>query len=181
MNLWKGLAAGVISGILASAAMNLLTRHRPHGAQARQQGLPQHGVGDWQAQRGETDPDEDAAERTANLLAGGKLTREQKHKAGVAVHYAFGASTAALYGMLAELAPEAAPYGGIPFGLAVWLLADEGAVPLLGLSKRPDQYSPEVHAYSLAAHCVFGLTTELTRGVLRVYLNGGQNHGQETR
>jgi hypothetical protein len=56
---------------------------------------------------------------------------------------------------------------GVPFGLAVWLVADELAVPALGLSQPPRRQDLATHAYALVAHGVYGLTTEYTRRLVR--------------
>ena len=54
------------------------------------------------------------------------------------VHYAFGAFTGAFYGALSELEPGAAGGAGVPFGAAVWLIADEMGVPLAGFAGAPN-------------------------------------------
>jgi hypothetical protein len=179
-NVWKGLAAGVVGGLVASAVMNefqaLLSKlahgeERSHGAQSLQQGSPQHGVGRELQERGGEDGDDDAPERLANAIAvgvfGRELTRGEKERAGTALHYAFGATTGGLYGAAAELAPFVTAGAGLPFGAVVWLTADEGVVPALGLSKSPAEYPPSIHVYALASHFVYGLTTELVRRAVR--------------
>ena len=50
------------------------------------------------------------------------------------MHYGFGTLTGAAYGVLAELVPGGHPGAGAPFGTALWLGADEIAVPAFGLS-----------------------------------------------
>lgn len=72
-----------------------------------------------------------------------------------------------MYGACAELVPEVTAGAGLPFGAAFWLVADEAAVPLLGLSKGPTEYPLSVHAYALASHFVYGLTAELVRRAMR--------------
>jgi putative membrane protein len=72
-----------------------------------------------------------------------------------------------LYGAAAELAPEVARGAGLPFGAAFWLVADETALPLLGLSKGPTAYPVSTHVYALASHFVYGLTAELVRSTVR--------------
>jgi putative membrane protein len=52
---------------------------------------------------------------------------------------------------------------GIPFGAAVWLVADEVGVPAAGLANGPAEYPLSTHASALAAHVVYGATTELVR------------------
>ena len=83
------------------------------------------------------------------------------------MHYAFGTSVGGLYGAAAELAPEVARGAGLPFGAAFWLVADETALPLLGLSKGPTAYPVSTHVYALASHFVYGLTAELVRRTVR--------------
>jgi uncharacterized membrane protein YagU involved in acid resistance len=74
---------------------------------------------------------------------------------------------AALYGAAAEFAPGVTTGEGALFGAAVWVTADEGVVPLLGLSKSPTEYPLSIHAYALASHLVYGLTTEVVRRAVR--------------
>lgn len=47
------------------------------------------------------------------------------------------------------------------------MVADEGAVPWLGLSKGPTEYPVSTHAYALASHMVYGLTAEFTPRAVR--------------
>ncbi len=72
-----------------------------------------------------------------------------------------------LYGATAELVPCVTTGMGLPYGALVWITADEGVVPALGLSKSPAEYTLSIHAYALASHLVYGLTTEIVRGALR--------------
>jgi hypothetical protein len=182
-DVWKGLAAGVVAGLAAAWVMNqfqaLLSElvqgeERSHGAQSMQQGSPQQGAGRELQESGSDDADDDATERLANIVSEGvfkhELTKEEKAVAGTAIHYGFGLTSGALYGALAELAPVVTAGEGLPFGAAIWATADEGLVPLLGLSKSPTEYPPSVHAYALASHFVFGLTMELVRRAVRAAL-----------
>lgn len=176
----KGLAAGVVGGLVASAVMNqfqaLLGKLiegevEAHGAQSLQEGSPQKGVGRELAEEGKDDPDDDAPERLANAISVGVLDRElsktEKEKAGVAFHYAMGGTSGAIYGALAEFVPGVTAGAGMPFGAAVWLIADEGIVPAAGLSKSPMEYPLSIHTYAIASHLVYGLTTEIVRSVIR--------------
>lgn len=176
----KGMVAGMIGGFVASLVMNQFQQalhklmegeERGHGAQSAQQGAPRHGAGELLRERGVDSADDDATERTASAISVGvfdhELTESEKESAGTAVHYAFGTGTGAFYGTVAELLPEASAGLGVPFGAAVWLAADEGMVPLLGLSKSPTEYPLTTHLYSLASHFVYGLTTEVVRRAVR--------------
>ena len=176
----KGFAAGVIGGLAASVVMNQFQKtlgklfgedEKPHGAQSLQAGSPQHGAGAELRKMGLDNPDDNAAERTANIVAAKlldrRLSEDEKHVAGAVAHYAFGASAGAVYGVSAEVVSEITAGAGLPFGAAVWLMADEGVVPAFGLSKLPTDYPLSKHAYALASHLVYGLTTDLVRKAVR--------------
>ena len=176
----KGLTAGAIGGLAAAFVMNRFQAawgraaagvERSHGAQSLQQGSPQKGVGrDLQAE-GVDDPRDDATERLANAISVNVLEREltgrEKDAAGTAFHYAMGLTSGAIYGVAAEFVPAATAAAGLPFGAAVWLIADEGVVPAAGLSKSTAEYPLSIHAYSLASHLVFGLAAEVARRAVR--------------
>ena len=180
-NLWKGLAAGIVSGLAASWVMNQfqstwgkLTEGiaKPHGAQSLQHGTPRHGVGRELQERGNEEEDDNAAVRMASIVSEEVFDhrlkdKEEKEVGGAVAHYTMGATSGALYGAAAELVPEVTMGTGLPFGAAVWLVADEGIVPALGLSKSPTEYPLSKHAYAVASHLVYGLTTELVRQAVR--------------
>lgn len=176
----KGLAAGVVGGLVASIVMNqfqsLLGKHmvdieKSHGAQSLQQGSPQHGAGRMLQKRGSDEEQDDAAERLANTISVGvfdhRLTKSEKDTAGTALHYAYGISMGGLYGAAAEIAPVVTVGAGLTYGALIWVTADEGIVPALGLSKSATEYPLSVHAYALASHLVYGLTTEIVRSAVR--------------
>jgi putative membrane protein len=180
MNIYKGIAAGVAGGLVGSLAMNQFQKawgklmeneERPHGAQSLQQGSPDHGIGRELAERGVDDPDDNAAVRTGNALSElvlhHHLTKSEKETAGAVAHYGMGATSGAIYGAVAEMMPAATVAEGLPFGAAVWLIADEAIVPASGLSRKPSDYPASIHAYAFASHLVYGLTTELVRRAVR--------------
>lgn len=179
-DVWKGMVAGLAGGLAASWVMNQFQAlwgrlsegvERPHGAQSLQQGSPQHGVGRKLQEWGSEEAGDNAAVRTAKAISEGvfdhKLAKGEKEVAGAVAHYAMGGTSGAIYGALAERWPEVTLGAGLPFGAAVWLIADEGIVPALGLSKLPTEYPPSTHAYAVASHLVYGLTTEMVRRAVR--------------
>lgn len=179
-NVLKGLAAGLVGGMVASVVMNGFQKwlgkltagvEESHGAQSLQQGSPQHGAGRMLQKRGSDDEQDDAAERLANAISVGvfdhELTKSEKDTAGTAFHYAYGISMGGLYGAAAELAPVVKVGAGLAYGATIWVVADEGVVPALGLSKSASEYPLSIHAYALASHLVYGLTGELVRGAVR--------------
>ena len=118
--------------------------------------------------------DENATQKAASAIAEAllhrRLTEQEKQMAGPAVHYLFGSSMGAAYGVLAELTPVSAAGWGLPFATALWVGADELAVPLLGLSRAPTEYPASKHASAFASHLVYGLTTDVVRRIVRVAL-----------
>jgi putative membrane protein len=173
----KGLAAGLVGGLVASWTMNqfqaVLSRavqgfEKPHGAQSMQ---PSEGENAEQASRETKENQDDATVKAARAISkdifAHELRESEKEAAGAAVHYAFGTATGGLYGAVAEIAPAVTTAAGLPFGAAFWLVADEIAVPLLGLSKGPTEYPPSTHAYALTSHLIYGLTAEVTRRAVR--------------
>jgi putative membrane protein len=180
MNIYKGIAAGVAGGLVGSLAMNqfqqlwgklMENEERPHGAQSLQQGSTEHGIGRELAERGVDESDDNAAVRTGNavseLVFDHHLTKSEKETAGAIAHYAMGVTSGAIYGAVAEVMPATTVAQGLPFGAAVWLIADEAIVPAAGLSRKPTEYPPSIHAYAFASHLVYGLTTELVRRAVR--------------
>jgi len=168
-NILKGLAAGVVGGLVASYAMNeFQVLWSKVSESLREQGGEQ---GQGGAGGGEQEPATvKAAEAVSEGVFGHELTKKEKPLAGEAVHYAMGGASGAIYGALAEFAPSVTAGAGLPFGTAVWLLADEAAVPALGLSKAPTEYPLSTHAYALVSHFVYGLTTDIVRRAVRSLL-----------
>lgn len=64
------------------------------------------------------------------------MTEQQKKVAAPAVHYGFGTSVGAIYGMLLESRQVKLAGWGLPFGALVWLAAHVIVVPALDLSEQ---------------------------------------------
>ena len=163
-SVWKGLAAGAIGGIVGSWVME---EFQSAWTKVAKNAQPQNGSNE----ANKTDEHEPAtvkaAEKVSEALFDHRLEDDEKRWAGNAVHYATGGTSGAVYGLAAEFAPKVTSAVGVPFGTVVWLAVDEGAVPLFGLSKGPTEYPVSTHAYALASHFVYGLTTEVVRRALR--------------
>lgn len=155
-SVWKGALAGCAGGLVASWVMS---QFQTQLQRIVPQPKPQDG--------------EDATKKTASAISdafGHQLSQDEKETAGPAVHYAFGSLMGALYGAMAETMPATTAGFGVPFGTAVWLGADEVAVPMLGLAPAPTDTSPSVHAGALASHWIYGLTTDVVRRAVRAAL-----------
>ncbi len=90
-----------------------------------------------------------------------------RFRVGQIRHYANGGSAGALYGLLAEQTPGFTCTAGLPFGAAVWLVLDEGVLPVTGLGPTFKETPPATHAYAFLSHCVYGVVTESLRRIFR--------------
>jgi putative membrane protein len=168
-NLWKGLVAGAAGGLAAAWVMNQFQSGWNKATEKLQHSKTPQGEQERQSQSDEEDATMTTAGRISESLFHRKLSREEKKKLGPVVHYAFGAGTGAVYGAMAELVPQTTFGAGLPYGTAVFVGADEVAVPALGLSKPPKEYPASIHLYGLASHMVYGLSLEMVRrGVRRL-------------
>src|SRR5690606_11084073 len=108
-----------------------------------------------------------AAAAVATHVLDRPIPKEYEEAAGAVTHYALGAVCGAIYGAAAELTPKVTAGYGTAFGAAVWALADEIAVPALGLSSPPTRHPPSTHLFALSSHLVYGATTEFLRRAMR--------------
>ncbi len=158
--LWKGALSGAIAGLVASWTMNQF----------------QAGLSKIQHQRdsGSQSEGEDATMKAANLASEKvlhrELSKEEKKKAAPYIHYGFGTMMGTLYGIMAEEFLAATSGFGTAYATGVFLVADEGAVTALGLGAKPNRVPLSSHAYALASHLVYGLSTESVRRGVRAAL-----------
>jgi hypothetical protein len=185
-DVWKGFAAGLIGGLVASWTMNRFQdvwTKVAKGIESRSENQVYNGSGEYAEDvektsgtqelefAAEPEVPDDTTVRAASAISEGifdhKLTPGEKKIAGTAVHYLLGTGVGGLYGAAAEIAPNITTGGGLPFGAVFWLVVDEGAVPLLGLSEGPMAYPLTIHGYALSSHFVYGLTAEMVRRAVR--------------
>ena len=157
----RGLAAGIAGGLLAAWVMNGYQAVWSKTAEALKEPREKK-----TKQRESEDATMKAADRAAQATLGRRLSKDEKKKAGPVVHFAFGAAMGGLYGVVAEYVPAARAGFGTLFGAALFLGADEIAVPGLGLSEPPTEAPLSSHLYGLSAHLVYGAGTEAVRRIL---------------
>lgn len=163
-NVLKGLAAGLIGGLAATWVMTQFQNGITQIAEAASDN----------DKKKKAESGENATVKTAKAISENvfdhKLKKSEKEQAGNAVHYGFGTTVGAVYGMTAEFVPLTTIGSGLPFGAALFLGADEVAVPAFGLSESPTEISLSTHAYGFASHLVYGLTAEFVRRTVRKVL-----------
>lgn len=157
IDLLKGAAAGVVGGLLASLMMEQFQALWMKSAKS---------FGGRKSGRSKPTTVK-VADLVSKKITGHRIPRGKQELAGEAVHYAMGATSGAVYGLVSELTPLATFGDGLVFGSAVFVLADEVSLPLLGLSKSPGKIPWLTHVYAFASHLVYGWTTELVRRAVR--------------
>lgn len=159
-SLVRGIVSGAVGGLIGTIVM---TQFQSAWTKAAEQ--IKKGEEPAAEPRGEEKEDATmkAAGKAASLM-GRDLSHKTKKKLGPAVHYGFGTFQGAMYGMSLEAFGCAGGLvAGLAFGAALFGLADELAVPALGFSGKPTESPLPTHLYALAAHLVYGLSSEVAR------------------
>lgn len=162
--LWKGIVAGAAAGLAASWIMTQFQTAWSKMQQQRQSEPVEQGQ----------EQTEDATMKTAGAIARTvfrtELSREQKKRLSPAVHYAFGTTMGALYGAISEELPATKSGWGTLFGSALFIGADEIAIPLFGLAGSITDTPLNLHLYAWASHLVYGAAVESIRRPVRAAL-----------
>jgi hypothetical protein len=178
----KRCLIGFAGGLLGGLAMNVFSRAVSSAGNGREAigaapGHDREGRG-VQPPQADAAAEDDAAVRVGTVayraLTGRAPSRVTRPWLGTAVHYAFSGTVGACYAVLAERLPIIRAAHGTVYGTAVWIVADETVMPLLGLSRSPRQLPAGVHAYALAGHWVYGLALE------SVVRSGSRDSGEQS-
>ncbi len=157
----KGAVAGLVGGLVGSFVMSEFQTLLSALAEEEKESK----------KKKEEPANVKAAKEISEAVFDHRLKKSEKEPAGEAMHYAMGAASGLIYGAAAEIAPMTTAGLGLPFGAAVWLVADDVIVPALGLAKPATEYPFSTHAYALSSHLVYGLTTDLVRRAVRDLLD----------
>lgn len=160
----RGLVSGMIGGLVGTIVMTQFQNAWSKAAAEMKESEEPAGRQDGEQKE---DATMKAAGKAASLV-GREISHETKKKLGPVVHYGFGTVQGAFYGMVLEsLGCAGGLIAGAAFGAALFALADEVAVPALGLSGKPSESPLPTHLYALSAHLVYGLSSEVARKGLR--------------
>ena len=148
-SLLKGLAAGAIAGLVATAAKTLAEKLYPPRI------------------HGEPEPPELLSER----IAGHDLDDTTRTVASETIHWGFGAAAGAFYGALAEFYPAATSKEGANFGLVLMGLTHQGVLPAMALSASPEDQTEREQSSEAATHLLYGVVAERVRKIVRGLLD----------
>lgn len=163
--LWKGALAGAVAGLVASTVMTRFqglwsSAQQKLKSNSSQQQTPRHS-------EPSSNPTVKVADNIIRKVAGKEVPRQHKETAGTIVHYGFGTAMGAVYGLLTEVSPSATAGYGLAYGAALFIGADELAVPALDLSRPATEVPLNRHLYGLASHLVYAAALEGTRRLAR--------------
>ena len=83
------------------------------------------------------------------------------------IHWGFGMTAGAAYGVLAEFYPAATSREGVNFGLTLLALTHETTLPAAGLAAPIKPETTREKTSEIASHIIFGLVTETVRRSVR--------------
>ena len=150
------LIKGAVAGAAATWLMNQVTTRIYERESDEVKTRENHARGDQTAYAS-------AAHELARI-SGVELSREQEARAGTAIHWATGVMAGIKYAIFRRYWPAITAGRGVPYGLAFYLVMDEGLNPLLGLTPGPAAFPWQTHARGAAGHVAFGAVND---GVLR--------------
>ncbi len=176
-SIFRGIVTGVAAGVAATLIMDQFQKLNTAGQKAAEKQLKlAQGESPWQIAHEQAQSEQQAAQqegsteivaRKAAAATGNQLAKEDKKKAGQAVHYTFGTLMGVVYCVTAELLPEVTTGAGTAFGTLLFLGADEVAVPAFQLAPAPNKTPATDHLQHWAAHVVYGGSLELVRSLIR--------------
>lgn len=151
-SLAKGMIAGLIGGLVATAAKTFAERMYPPRTD------------------GEPHPSAAVSQQISEHVTGERLSPAAELTASEGIDWAFGAIAGAAYGALVEFYPAATSKDGASFGLALGSLVHQGALPALGISAPEEDQSFRERTSEFSSHVVYGIVTETVRKFVRKML-----------
>ena len=154
------LTGGLAAGAVGTAAMDLVwfVRYKRGGGQSS--------LAAWEFSAGLNSWDSVPApalvgKRLVETLTRREFSERYARSTNNVVHWVYGMTWGALYGVLAHTVLGGNVVWGFPFGFAVWA-SSYITLPLMGLYKPMWRYDLSTLGKDLSAHLVYGLGTALT-------------------
>jgi len=105
-----------------------------------------------------------------NRMSERPLSEKEEEVSVQAIHWTFGALVGGVYGIVAEYQPAVTSRLGANFGVTLCGITHASALPLMGLTEKPEDQPVREHASELVTHTMYGVTTELVRRLARKVL-----------
>lgn len=183
MQIIRGYVAGMIGGAVGAWVMNnwqepsamkakqaVPARVQTRNTPAKQKAGAHHHNGGHQREGSHEEPTVQVAEAVSRNVFGHELGKKEKAIAGPAVHYGYAMLVGGLYGGLAEVWPNVKIGMGMGYGMALWALGHEAALPMLKLAPSPLKEPVKTHADTLSSHICFGMTLDCVRRIAKWFI-----------
>jgi uncharacterized membrane protein YagU involved in acid resistance len=155
-----GLARGVVAGVIGTAAM---TAYQLAVAHRRGRPLRTPVPRTW----AEAPAPAQVAKRAADALGKGRrVTKKQVPLLTNAMHWAYGVTWGAAYGLVASVVEPAPLRAGLALGGGIWAASYGELVPL-GIYEPPWRYPARELALDLSYHLVYGVAVAGAYAALR--------------
>jgi uncharacterized membrane protein YagU involved in acid resistance len=153
------VVGGALAGVVGTAAMDavLYARYRRGGGKEAPLAWEFPPTESWQ----QASAPGQVARRVIEGFTQRPIPDRWARLTTIAAHWAFGAASAAAYGVVAGSLRRPRPLDGLPFGASVWALGYV-VLPQAGLYQQIWTYDVETLAKDLTAHLAYGLTTATT-------------------
>jgi hypothetical protein len=109
---------------------------------------------------------EKAAEAITEPLGLELRDRQQRKRAGNAVHWAYGMAWGAGYALITRRFGSIPLLSGVVLGTGLWAIGDEILVPALGLAPKAGEFPVTTHAKALGGHLAYGAGVDATYRLL---------------
>ena len=176
-NPWKGFVVGTLGGVAGVLAMSYywqvasaLSGGDPRKAsKPNDEPQPLDSISLIGTNHEEGESSTAAMGRIAYQVITGKEPRTQETRTVLSylVHWLISMFASGLYGAVRGKGHLLDVSGGAAMGTSLWLLGDEVAMPLLGLTDGPTAYPPVLHLHAFGAHIVYGVASSVTTQLLR--------------
>lgn len=176
-NRWKGLVLGFFGGIAGLLAMRAYWQQVQQltGRDPRSD-YDESDVPDTEALDSISVVGKQQKEGESTTAAMGRIIYEQftgeepgeetKSALSYLVHWLIGTSGSAVYGAMRARSSVVDVKGGLGLATGLWLFGDELMGPLLGLTRGPTAYPPQMHLHTWGAHVAYGMASALATQLL---------------
>ena len=159
MTPFAAVAGGVLAGVVGTVCLDAVqyVRYRRKGGQDSPLAWEFAPVETWDKA---PDPGQ-VAKRVIEGFTGRELPDRWAFLTSTVMHWAYGSSAAAGYGILAGSLRRPLPVYGLPFGAAVWLTG-YAVLPQAGIYRPIWEYDAKTLAIDLSGHLAYGTGTGVT-------------------
>jgi hypothetical protein len=167
MTPFAAVAGGVLAGVVGTVCLDAVqyVRYRRKGGQDSPLAWEFAPVESWDKA---PDPGQ-VAKRVIEGFTGRELPDRWAFPVSTAMHWAYGASAAAGYGIVAGSLRRPLPVYGLPFGAAVWLTG-YAVLPQAGIYRQIWEYDAKTLAIDLSGHLAYGAGTGVAFWLLATVL-----------